>query len=55
MKISIRINLETISATVVSIHRRVHETVMSASDPAKARGANMAVTTMRTLRITRAK
>jgi hypothetical protein len=42
------------SATVVSIQRRVQETVMSASDPAKASGANTAVTTMRTFRTTSA-
>src|SRR5690242_7936224 len=49
-KMRTRISLATINATVVSTHRRVQATVMSARLPAKARGAKTAVTTMSTWR-----
>ena len=49
-KMMTRISFDTINATVTSIQRRTHEAVMSASDPAKASGANTAEMTMSTLR-----
>ena len=45
-----RINFENTRATVISIHFRTHEEVISARDPAKASGANTAVMISSSLR-----
>lgn len=49
-KMMTKTSLETMRATIISIHLRTHEVEMSAVAPAKARGAKTAATMMSSLR-----